>query len=662
MALNPHALPRPGPRWGPCPMRGEAAPPRPHVGQGAPWLATGLPLLPAPWVLRSHARWLRAIHASTQSWSSLKPDEPPWLTRLDGLKTRLMHQGLASGALCDALACVAAAVSHTQGLALSKPQLLAATFMLDNRLAEMATGEGKTLAMATAAAVAAMAGVPTHVMTANTYLAERDAQAMAELWRALGLKVSHLHDAQTPEERAIAHVADIVYGTAKDFAFDHLRDLLCGRTGLANQQPMLRGLCLALLDEADSLLLDEANVPLILSAPTSQPPQALAQRRALWWQAWQLSGELNLPLHARVDAMSGQAQLTPLGCAHLSTLAAPLAGLWQRPRVRETLLQLALSARHGLQRDVHYVLKQGQVQLLDTLTGRVAEGRVLAQGLHTLVELKEGLHPTPPSETVAQITFPRFFNRYWRLGGLSATLWEDRTELQALHGLSVVRLPTRLPSQRQTWPTRHCASATHRWHWVAHRAQAMQAQGRPVLIGTDTVEASHALSEVLKQQGIAHAVLNAHQDATEAEIVAQAGRAGTVTVATRMAGRGTDIQLDARALAAGGLHVIHCQRNESPRMDRQLLGRCARQGQPGSTETVICTRISPEQAMPQPVNLQSSRCMSIRTSPRWQTLLHMASERLRQWLQAQRQSSIRRRLLEQDRQWDTQRHHARALR
>jgi preprotein translocase subunit SecA len=658
MSLNPNALPRPGPRWGPCPVRGDATTPRPHVGHGAPWLATGLHMLPPQWVRRSHRRWLLAIKGSTQSWSALPLGEGPWQARLRALRACLISQGLSPTALCEALACVASAVHQTQGLALSEPQLLAASFMLDNRLAELATGEGKTLAMATAAAVAAMAGVPAHVMTANAYLAQRDAQTMAALWHVLGLKVSHLHDAQSPAERAIAHAADIVYGTAKDFAFDHLRDQMRP----ASQPPLLRGLCLALLDEADGLLLDEANVPLILSAPTPHTPKTLAQRRALWWQAWRLSGELTMPEHARLNPTSGQVQLTPQGCTHLSSLAEPLGGLWLRPRVRQNLLQLALSARHGLQRDVHYVLKQGEVQLLDTLTGRVAVGRVLAQGLHTLVELKEGLSPTPPSETVAQITFPRFFSRYWRLGGMSATLWESRAELRALHGLSVVRLPTRLPSQRKTWPTRHCGSEGERWLWVAQRIRVMQSQGRPVLIGTDTVAASQALAKVLEQQGIAHVVLNALQDACEAQVIAEAGRAGAVTVATRMAGRGTDIQLDAQTLAAGGLHVIHCQTNESPRMDRQLLGRCARQGQPGSTETVICPRISSERTMLQPVNLHSCRCMDPRTSSRWQTLLHMARERLIQWLQVQRQSSIRRRLLEQDRQWDTQRHHARPLR
>lgn len=625
-----------------------------------------LPHLPPTWVTRSHRMGLRELERQAKDAAWASPGGREWHEGLQALKTRLTRQGLTPTLLWSALACVRRAMQHTQGVKLSTPQVLGAALMLDNRLAELATGEGKTLAMAAAAAVAAMAGVPTHVMTANAYLAQRDAQSLQPLWQLLGLRVSHLSDAQLPDERAQAHQADIVYGTAKDFAFDHLRDQIEARADGGRStpcmSPRLQGLCLALLDEADSLLLDEANVPLIVSAPTPQPPQALAQRRALWWQAWQLSECLMPGVHVHILPHSGQAELTPQGQALLAAQAAPLGGLWLRPKVRQAMVQLALSARHGLRRDEHYLIKDEQVLLLDTLTGRIAQGRVLAQGLQTLVELKEGLKPTPPSETVAQITFPRFFARYWRLGGLSATLHEDRAELLAIHGLSVVRLPSRLPSRRRTWPTRHCHTEAQRWQWVAQRCRDLQAQGRPVLIGTDTVAASQALSAVLHQWGLAHVVLNAHQDAHEAAIIAQAGRTGAITVATRMAGRGTDIQPDAQALAAGGLHVIHCQANESPRMDRQLLGRCARQGQPGSTETVICTRISEERSASSPVNLPACRCMDTRTSPRWQTLWHLARERLAQWWKAQRHSSIRRRLLEQDRQWDTQRHNARPSR
>jgi preprotein translocase subunit SecA len=664
MTLNTQTLPRPGPRWGVHPQRPDDAPPRHHSSPRITgWAAHLAPALPASWVRKTHAAWLQSIHRHVKHWRLATPDTPAWFHEIALLRADLHRHGLDATVVARALGCLVIAVEHCQGITLSDPQLLAATFMLDNHLAELATGEGKTLAMGVAAGVAALAGVPTHVMTANAYLAQRDAHELAPLWRILGLKVSHLSEGQSTAERRLAHRANIVYGTAKDFAFDHLRDqTLTSEKSLGPTSPVLPGLCLALLDEADSLLLDEANVPLILSAPIDQHPTLLAQRRALWWQAWTLSAQLSPTEHLHLNHASGLCTLTSQGQVRLETLTAGLGGHWGRTRVREALVQWALSARHGLIRDVHYLVRQGEVQLLDTLTGRIAQGRVLSQGLHTLLEIKEGLKLKPPSQTVAQITFPRFFGRYWRLGGLSATLSDDRKELEALHGLKVVCLPTRLPSQRKVGPTIHCISEDARWQWVAARSAELQAQGRPVLIGTDTVEASQTLSAVLKGRGIQHVVLNAHHDAAEAAIVAQAGQPGAVTVATRMAGRGTDIRIEDTALAAGGLHVIHCQRNESPRMDRQLFGRCARQGQSGSTETVICTRNSGEHLTSPLVKLMACRSTGTRTSPRWLALWHVAKQRLHQRWQAQRLSSIRRRLLEQDRQWDTQRQNARPQR
>jgi preprotein translocase subunit SecA len=663
--MRNQALPRPGPRWGEHPQRPDGAPPR-HGQEGriTGWAARLAPGLPSAWVVRSHSAWLGKVSQCALHWRQHPPGTQGWQEGLVQLRQQLHRQGLSVDALSQALGCLVVAIEQTQGIGLSASQLLAATFLLDNHLAELPTGEGKTLAMAVAAAVAGLAGVPTHVMTANSYLAQRDALALTDLWHVLGLEVTCLSDGQSPDERRRAHQGHIVYGTAKDFAFDHLKDQRLAGLGTRSpsERPVLAGLCLALLDEADSLLLDEANVPLVLSAPLDQSAATQAQRRALWWQAWSLAGQLSMPVHAELKASSGTVTLTPEGRLSLAATSADLGGLWARARVREDLIQLALSARHGLLRDVHYLVRDGEVQLLDALTGRIAVGRVLSQGLHTLLELKEGLKLKPPSQTVAQITFPRFLGRYWRLGGLSATLADDRAELEALHGLKVVCLPTRLPSQRQTWPTVHCDSESKRWQWVARRVQTLQAQGRPVLIGTDTVEASQSLSLVLSEHGIRHVVLNAHHDEAEAAIVAQAGQPGAVTVATRMAGRGTDIQIQERALAAGGLHVIHCQRNESPRMDRQLLGRCARQGQPGSTEAVICARNSCEQGTTSPVKLAAYGRTDTRTSPRWLALWHLAMQRLSQQWQAQRLSSIRRRLLEQDCQWDTQRHNARPSR
>jgi preprotein translocase subunit SecA len=655
------ALPRPGPRWGAYPQRPDHQPAQraPQACSLQAWAA--LPgAMPGAALLRAMAApllpWLPA-RATAWCWR-------PWLqhTRAlsrapqaqghaDGLtkaRARLLSEGLSAGALAEALACVNRAAEQALGHALHDTQLLAAGLMLDHQLVEVATGEGKTLAMACAAAVAALAGMPVHVVTANDYLAQRDAQSLAPLWQALGLRVAHIVPGQQATARRKAYGHDIVYASAKELAFDHLRDCLA-MPGGGHEQPVLRGLCLALLDEADSILLDEAVVPLVISASRQATPAQQAQRRALWWQAHQLASGLTPGLHFQLDAH--QAKLTPAGRSAIDQMAGALQGLWRRPRTREALIQLALAAQHTLHRDQHYLLRDGRIELLDTLTGRVATGRVWAEGLQALIEIKERCALSAPTDTLAQITFQRFFRRYWRLGGLSGTLMEARNELAQVHGLRVMHLPRRLPSLHQQGPVKVFATPMARWAGVVERARALQRQGRPVLIGTDSVEDSQALSGCLQEAGIVHAVLNAQHDQHEADIVAQAGQAGRVTVSTRMAGRGTDIQLDAAALAAGGLHVIHCQRNESARMDRQLLGRCARQGQPGSSEMWLCTAISKDQAQVPSSNL-SDNSSQLESPCSWtSTCIARLRTALAQSLASRRQAAWRQHLMAQDQQW-----------
>lgn len=606
-----------------------------------------------------HAAWLARVERETARWQAHDPDAPAWQDALQALKHQLRREGFTPETLSDALACVSVAIERTMGLRLYPQQVLAAALMLDQRLVEMATGEGKTVTMGAAAAVAALAGVPTHVITANDYLAQRDVATLAGLWTALKLDARHVGATLDSAQRAQAYRAEIVYSTAKDIAFDYLRDQLSS-AGPSAPPPLLRGLSLALIDEADSILLDEAVVPLIISSARQEHPRQLAQRRAVWWQAWSLAQQLNLQEHTSTQANGARIQINDQGEARLAKLCTPLQGLWQRPRLRKELVTLALTALHALQRDEHYLVRDGHVELLDTLTGRIAQGRVLSQGLHALIELKEGLSPSPATDTMAQITFQRFFQRYWRLGGISGTLKEARGELRQVYGLSVVCLPPRHRSQRQIWPWRHFGTPEARWLAVAQRIQELRSIGRPVLIGTDSVADSEALSCVLQQHGIPHVVLNARHDRQEAAIVAQAGRTGAVTIATRMAGRGTDIALDAPALQAGGLHIIACQRNESSRMDRQLLGRCARHGQAGSAETWICSSFSGESATRAPSKLQ--RCSSgvNASSPQLSILWHRWQARLAQWLEEQRQISIRRHLQDQDRQWEAQHRGVRA--
>ena len=587
--------------------------------------------------MRLHRPWLVRVR---QAMMGLKASPQTWDEQIEDARLALLRHGWASKALCQALACVAHAIDTTLGRRLSDQQLLAAAMLLDQRLVEMPTGEGKSLALAAAAAVAALAGVPTHVITANDYLAERDGLAMAPLWERLGLRVGYVLRATEPNQRREIYRRDIVYTTAKEVAFDHLRDHLGG--GLI-PSPVLRGLCLALLDEADSILLDEAVVPLVISASQELPPAAQTQRRALWWQALKLAQALQWHEHA--EGMTGlRARLSPSGLARLQQMTADLNGPWRRARLRLALVEQALAALHLLKRDQHYVIREGAIELLDTLTGRLAEGRVWSQGLQMLIELKEGCKPSPPTQTLAQTTFQRFFMRYWQLGGLSGTLVESRREFKSVYGLSIVTMPPRQPSMRQDRGLRFFDTPEERWQAVVEAVAMRHGRGQPVLIGTDTVSDSETLSARLRNRGIEHQVLNAHHDHREAAIVALAGRSGAVTVATRMAGRGTDITLDGEALKAGGLHVIACQNNESGRMDRQLLGRAARQGQPGSTETWICHGISvPHAGRGTPMLL------------RWNAIVFgPLMKRLNQALATRRQALARRHLLERDRQWEEQ--------
>lgn len=652
-------LPRPGPRWGSYPQRPSETP-----SMQAPSLLAGqlprLTGLPAAWVLKRHRHWLARVHAHREAlarspeWTSNAPRD----TLTQRIKQRLRGEGLHADSLAEALALVSLVVHDTMGRQLHDTQLLASAMLLDQCAVELATGEGKTLSMAAAACVAALAGVPTHVVTANDYLAARDAGAMAPLWSALSLRTGHISPTHQAAQRRSIYGCDIVYATAKELAFDHLRDALA-QSGTGHETPVMRGLSLALLDEADSILLDEAVVPLRISSSMNEPPARQAQRRAVWWQAWQLAGHLHAHVHTQPSPMPPQMLLTDAGRAELARRVAALPGLWQRSAWRDELVQMALTAAHGLHRDQHYLVRDGEIVLLDTLTGRVAQGRVWSQGLQALIELKEGCQPSPPTDTLAQLTFQRFFQRYWRLGGLSGTLKEARGELRSVYGLHVLCLPSRQPSRRVTLPVRLFATPDERWAAIADRIKAWRSDAtlaaRPILIGTDSVADSERLSWHLHRAGIAHALLNARHDEAEAAILAQAGQAGAVTVSTRMAGRGTDIALDEWALAAGGLHVIDCQRNESRRMDRQLWGRCARQGQPGSTETWLCTGLSVKRKtvdapkLPQwthAVILTLDRCV-----PAWRQGLW----RLSQWLQTRRQVAMRRQLMEQDRQWD--KHH-----
>jgi preprotein translocase subunit SecA len=570
-------LPRPGPLFGAYPLRDEAP--------AVPWFATWRPVgVPEP------KNRVTAIRTHQARWAALS--ELEHRVHLRRLRALLAAEGFDGVHRTLALGCVAAVAQRVLGRDPYDTQLVCAEALLDDHLAEMATGEGKTLAAALAAAVAALAGVPVHVMTANDYLAARDAAQLGLLYGALGLRTGVVLGRSTPDERRVAYACDLTYATAREIAFDHLRDraglvaqgseLQRCAAWLAGDAPaplLLRGLCMAIVDEADSLLIDEATMPLVLAEAQDDP-----NHRAACFQSLMLARRLGPGEDFHLDAERLSVQWTDGGAERLEALAEGLGGAWLNRRHRQELVGAALVALHGLARDRHYLVREGRVALLDAVTGRAAPGRVWARGLQTLVELKEGCPVTPPTRTSAQTSYQRFFLRYLRLSGISGTLAECRTELRAVYARRIVTVPLRRPSRRVLHAPRLFANRQTRAEAIPARVQTLVAQGRPVLIGVDSVAEAQALSAGLAAAGVDHQVLDARHDADEAAIVALAGQAGAVTVATRMAGRGTDIELGAGVAERGGLHVIGCQDNASARLDRQFIGRAARQGDPGSAE------------------------------------------------------------------------------
>lgn len=521
---------------------------------------------------------------------------------IDTLRARLRRPDRSAQDTGAALALVAEVMARALGKTPYPTQLQAAWLMLDGHLVEMATGEGKTLATALAAAVAGLGGTPVHVLTANDYLVQRDRSALEPFYAALSLRSAVVVGGMAVAARRTAWRHDVVYSTAREVAFDYLRDhvVLRGERDVrvlraraiaaaddgsepvaAACDPVLPGLNLCLIDEADSLLLDEAVVPLILAAPSDALDDAAYRR------AFEISQSLERPRDYAVQPARRHAALTDAGRERVGEAVQGAGGALWPPRRACELVEAALAARLLYRRDREYVLADGRLQLIDELTGRIAEGRQWQGALQPMVELKEGLAPSRPMGVAAQITYQRFFPRYLRLGGMSGTLLEARRELRVLYDAAVMRVPLARPSRRRWAGERVYADAARKWQAVARSVREHAAAGRPVLVGTDSVADSARLSALLQAEGVAHQLLNATQTLAEADRIALAGTAGMVTVATNIAGRGTDIRLDSQAAARGGLHVIAAMRNRSRRIDRQLSGRAARHGDPGSAEAVL---------------------------------------------------------------------------
>src|SRR5262245_41611948 len=530
----------------------------------------------------------------------------PWAGRLGDQELRETAQsvgreiragGFRQEPIARAFALVREAAARHIGQRPFDVQIRGGRALLAGLVAEMETGEGKTITATLPASVAALAGIPVHVISVNDYLAARDAEQMAPVYRALGLRVGIIVHGLSPEERRAAYGCEATYCTNKEVAFDYLRDRivlgpqanrlqlqlerLSGEESRARRL-VLRGLHYAIVDEADSVLVDEARTPLIISGAGDD-----AGSRQVYEQALALAAELRERVHFLLEGPERGLRLTPEGEALLAERARSLGGVWAGRLRREDLVRQALTALHLLRRDHHYLVADDKVHIVDEYTGRLMSDRSWEQGLHQLIEVKEGCAVTARHDALARISYQRFFRRYLRLSGMTGTAREVAGELWSVYRLAVVRIPTNRPLRRRSLGTRVFADAERRWAAVAERVAAIQAAGRPVLLGTRSVAASEHLSLWLDKAGLPHRVLNARDDKEEAAIVAQAGEPGQITVATNMAGRGTDIRLGPGVGERGGLHVIATELHAARRVGGQLFGRCAGQGGPGSYEIAM---------------------------------------------------------------------------
>lgn len=508
-------------------------------------------------------------------------DDAALRDRAARLSADLHRHGFRRDTVEAAFALVREVSGRTLGKRHFAVQLMGGLAMLDGRIAEMATGEGKSLTATLAACTAALAGVPVHVITVNDYLVARDAEEMAPLYSFLGLGVAHVDAGMEEDAKRAAYGHAITYCSNKQVVFDYLRDRLAREGGAPAGRLMLRGLCFGIVDEADSVLIDEARTPLVI-AEKSRGNEA---RETTYREALDLARSLQAGRDYLHREEERTVELTDAGRRRLEGFGHAAGGIWRGRLRREELVGKALSALLVFHRDHHYIVQDDKVHIVDEFTGRLMSDRSWEQGLHQLIETKEGVSLTDAQVTRAKISYQAFFRRYIHLGGMTGTARDVRGELWSTYRLGVVPIPTNRPSRRRTARDRVHRTEADKWRAVVRRARAAQQAGRAVLIGTRSVAASDAVSAALTEAGLDHAVLSARQDAEEAAVVAQAGRPGRITVATNMAGRGTDIHLDEAVRAAGGLHVIMTDRHESRRIDRQLAGRSGRQGDPGRVET-----------------------------------------------------------------------------
>jgi preprotein translocase subunit SecA len=497
--------------------------------------------------------------------------------------------------LVEGFALVREAARRTLNMRHFDVQLLGGIAMFNRSIVEMQTGEGKTLTATLPLYLYALAGKGCHLATVNDYLARRDADWMEPVYKALGLTVGVIETPMGQPERRKSYGCDITYGTAKEFGFDFLRDRLLlrriqegqtdllggmlGNQGGSNEKPVQGDPYFALVDEADSILIDEARTPLIISALPSEEEKLAVE--CYKWSA-SIIAEFEEDVDYEYDHEKRTVELTREG--------RQKARLIEKPEALDTVgmvniyqyLERAILVDREYIYERQYVVRDGEIVIVDEFTGRLAEGRKWRDGIHQAVEAKQGVEVTVATGQAARITVQDFFLRYERLAGMTGTAMGSSRELRKIYRCHVLPIPTNRPAIRQRLPSAVFGTAVERWEAVAEEVDKLHAEGRPILIGTRSIDKSELLAKLLDDRGLKYKILNANHVEEEAEIVARAGVPGKITVSTNMAGRGTDIKLGPGVAEMGGLHVICTEMHDASRIDRQLIGRCGRQGDPGT--------------------------------------------------------------------------------
>ena len=529
-------------------------------------------------MLDSNERQLKKCYKIADQIEALEPSvaalsDAELRGKTEEFKHRLEKGETLDDLLPEAYAVVREAAKRVLGMRHFYVQLVGGIVLHNGDIAEMKTGEGKTLVATLPAYLNALTGKGVHVVTVNDYLARRDREWMGQVFEFLGMTVGLNESGMTPEEKRAAYRADITFGTNNEFGFDYLRDNMV----LYPEQIVQRELHFAIVDEVDSILIDEARTPLIISGQANKATD-------LYYKADQLVRRLKPGDDYTIDEKTRTVTLTESGVDK----AESFLGVDNLYDVRNITVnhhvQQALKAHVLMKRDRDYVVNEDGVVIVDEFTGRLMHGRRYSDGLHQAIEAKEGLQVQRESMTLATITLQNYFRLYKKLAGMTGTAKTEEEEFRKIYGMNVVQIPTHKPMIRKDLPDVLFRTEEAKFRAVVEEVIRRHAKGQPVLVGTVSIEKSEKLSRMLKKRGIPHQVLNAKNHAKEAEIIAQAGQRGAVTIATNMAGRGTDIVLGEGVAELGGLHVIGTERHESRRIDNQLRGRSGRQGDPGSSQ------------------------------------------------------------------------------